>query len=384
MRRKQNLHVEQNNIKGMKGCSVERVRSFAGRQRNKPIEKMFYGCCIICFVARSCFGLAPQCDDSVSELKGTLGEPFLFERVALELKYDSLTLQQANKNTRTKLIIYSQTSDVSNKSYNEGYRYNQDKAAFEILELQRKDQGMYEIMVNYGSKDTFCIYDLKVYEKITNVSIKVTHNLQNDSCVVTMDCVLQSGDNVTFSWTEDQKDLHQSSRSLIVHIANDNSSSNYSCRAENPVSSGSSEVCLMNLCSVTSAESVIHFDLKFLLIGLLGLILIVIVGILIRKRLKQKIGNLPIRCSPQQMNLSPNIPSETVEAEPISTVYLNVQKKVSSTPRENDVPSQPVKQVPITFYDRVQRKKSEENDKTVYELAGPCTVDRREDFAAKS
>lgn len=339
---------------------------------------MFYFCYIICFIAHGCFGLVSQCSDLVTELKGALGQPFHFEKVVLELKSESLVLQRIFKNKRKNLLPYSQSPQVPRISNDTRYRYNGGNTSFEILKLQRKDQGMYEIKVINGSTETFCKYDLKVYEKINNVTVNLTHSLQNDSCMVTMDCVPQTGDNITFGWIMNQTDLHYKllNSTLRVWVTKDNATSTYTCQAENPVSKVSRKVNLMEICGMRPGASINKFDPKYLIIGLLAVITIVIVGILIRKILKRKIGKLHIhsRCPPR-MPPPPNPALETVATQSLNTVYAAVQKKELSATSPNQVPSEPVMQAAITVYDNVKRKKSEDNYTTVYELAGPCTVD---------
>ncbi|XP_040188516.1 signaling lymphocytic activation molecule-like [Rana temporaria] len=359
----------------MKGRTVDRVSSLKlhrkATQHTHTI--MFYYCYIICFIACECFGLVSQCGDLVTELKGVLGQPFYFEKVALELKYDHLTLQQTIKNQRTNLLIYSHSTTTE-----ERYRYNEGNSSFEILKLQREDQGTYEIKVTNGSTETFCKYDLKVYEMINNVTVNVTHSLQNDSCMVTMDCVPQTGDNITFGWIINQTDLHYKLLNSTVRlcVTKDNATSTYTCQAENPVSRVSRKVNLMEICGMRPAASVNNFDPKYLPIGLLAVIIIVIVGILIRKIINRKIGKLHIHPqSPLRMPPPSNPELEAVATEGLNTVYAAVQKKELSATSPNQVPSEPVKQVPITVYDNVKRKKSEDNYTTVYELAGPCTID---------
>ncbi|XP_018430033.1 PREDICTED: SLAM family member 6 [Nanorana parkeri] len=333
---------------------------------------MFYFCCI-CFIVGNCFGLASQCGDSAIELNGELGRPFTFEKVVLKNGSETLTLQRTNKNQRNILLTYSQTSREPRLSPDGRYRYNMENSSFEILELQREDKGMYEIRVAHGSIETFCKYDLKVYEKINNVMVNVTHSLQNDTCIVTMDCVPQTGDNMTFSWTEDQKDLHYNNNSLLIRIPKDNATRNYSCRAENPVSSGSSEVNLMEICSKTPAASVNYYGLIYLITGVLaGILFIAIVGVLMRKRFNRKIGKHSMH--PPQMPPPPNPASHTIPTPTMNTVYAAVQKKEMGITRPNEVPSEPVRQVALTLYDRVRRPESEDNPSTVYELAGPIRM----------
>ncbi|XP_077320292.1 signaling lymphocytic activation molecule-like [Lithobates pipiens] len=358
----------------MKGCTVDRVSSLHRQETQNTHTIMFYFCYIICFFARGCFGLVSQCGGLVTELKGALGQPFHFEKVVLELKSEILMLQQTTENQRKNLLTYPQVPTIPN----ERYRYNEGNTSFEILKLQRMDQGTYEIRVINGSTETFCKYDLKVYEKINNVTVNLTHSLQNDSCVVTMDCVPQTGDNITFGWIINQTDLHYKllNSTLRVWVTKDDATSTYTCQAENPVSKVSRKVNLMEICGMRPAASVNNFDPKYLIIGLLAVITIMIVGILIRKILNRKIGKLHIHPRfPPRMPPPPNPALEPVATQSLNTVYAAVQKKELSATSPNQVPSESVKQVAITVYDKVKRKKSEDNYTTVYELAGPCIAD---------
>ncbi|XP_072284288.1 signaling lymphocytic activation molecule-like [Pyxicephalus adspersus] len=322
---------------------------------------------IICFIAYSCFGLLSACSDSVIRLNGTLGQRFTFQSVPFEPESESLTLQLTDKNKRESLLIYNQRLREPTISPDARFTYNKEKSSFEILQLQRENQGRYDITIKNGRSEISCKYDLKVYEKITNVVINITQNVQNDSCIVTMDCFPRTGDNVTFSWTNDQMNFTHNHNRLTVYIPNDNTTRTYHCHVENPVSKSSHEVNLktyFELCSKTAAKSVDYSYLIFLIIGLF--VIVEIVAILIKKRLnRKKIGKLHIQ--PQSPPRLPPNPEETVTS--LNTVYAVVQKK-----ELNEVRPEPFPSGIITVYGKVQKKESEDNLTMIYELAGPSTV----------
>uniref|UniRef100_A0A674JW47 Ig-like domain-containing protein n=1 Tax=Terrapene triunguis TaxID=2587831 RepID=A0A674JW47_9SAUR len=71
-----------------------------------------------------------------------------------------------------------------------------------ISNLSMLDRGIYRAQINTEFTTTVTEYLLRVYERVSVPDIQmVSKTLGNESCTMNLNCMVKSGDNVTYSWT---------------------------------------------------------------------------------------------------------------------------------------------------------------------------------------
>ncbi|XP_071971053.1 uncharacterized protein [Engystomops pustulosus] len=201
-------------------------------------------------------------------------------------------------------------------------------------------------------------------EEISNLTVSVTEDAQNNTCRVTMRCLVQTGENVTFSWMKDGEDLSHHSSTLQISISSYNANSTYRCTARNPISQESSEHTLFSACSQPQDKSL----LDVILVAVLPPILLIVVIIMVLIVLKRKHCPKDM-CSKGDNNSPNNPPSRPPPRQPVSeqrqdnihTVYSEVKKPKASTRGQPPGAERSGQQrIPASTFS------------SVYELAGPC------------
>ncbi|XP_063803124.1 signaling lymphocytic activation molecule-like [Pseudophryne corroboree] len=314
---------------------------------------MFCAWYLLCLMTTRCFGNSALCGNK-TRLYGTLGQSQVFVQLNMEAGSESLVIRKVQENYKTKLLHYNLKTKVVDTD-DSRFQYNESCGSVSLLRLQRGDEGVYELTVEINKTERFCNFDLKIYEQIAQLSASVTGGLQNDSCVVTMNCSVEMGDDVSFSWTQDQKTLSHNSSTLVIGITPDNANSSYTCRAKNPVSELSSTLRLTETCSPTQAKSPVNFDLIYIISATVAIILMITLVFIIKVCL-HKIGHFtrPPVISPKRPQAPEPTPVPTNQA--ISTIYAAVQKRETLSPRNNATATG---NIPIS---------------TVYDLAGPSNA----------
>ncbi|XP_075048101.1 signaling lymphocytic activation molecule-like [Mixophyes fleayi] len=255
----------------------------------------------------------------------TCEKSLLLAQFNLTAGFHSLELKKEQENSRR--IILSSNLQTKDKTSNDArYQYEERDSTIYIHELQREDEGVYELTVKFSKDEWFCKIDLKVYEQITNLSVDMTHVFQNDSCVVSMNCVIQTGDDVTFSWTQDQKTLSHDRSILVIEVTPANASSWYTCIAKNPVSERNSTVRFPAKCNPTPVESEEKFDPAYVIYAVIA-VLGVIAAACIIKVFRPKIGNFTVHpvSSPKRHTAPEPISEQTHQS--VTTIYASVQKR---------------------------------------------------------
>lgn len=295
------------------------------------------------------------------QLNGTLGKSLvLFQLHEIHQDYKTLSLKYTQNQSKRKLLIYHLKSRKQDELPNitlSKYKFDRKHNAVMIHNLQKDDEKDYEILVEKKNGDEeFCNIKVKVYEQISNLTVSVTEDSQNDTCKVTMECLMQTGEDVTFSWMKDDETLSHNSSTLEINITNDNANSTFRCTAKNSVSEHSSNYTLSSACNPVKDDNH-HGLILYILVPtfiLLAIIVTVIIVIVIRK-LRNKDMFLKRCISPPSSSQSRPAPPEPVSEETpeaVHTVYAIVRK-----PENQRTPSIESKSLPFS---------------SVYELAGPC------------
>ncbi|XP_044128137.1 signaling lymphocytic activation molecule-like isoform X2 [Bufo gargarizans] len=301
--------------------------------------------------------------DQVIQLNGSLGKPLVLYQLRMMPEYQTLSLTTTNKTTKIPFLVYdlieNQIMYPKANISDSRYQFKRDSSSVIIPKLQKDDEKKYELSVQ--RKDFFslvCEIELKVYEQISNLTVSVTEDSRNDTCNVTMECLMKTGDDVTFIWMKDNKTLSHNGSTLEISIATDNANSIFRCTATNPVSEGWSEHTLSSACNPNNDNG--FPDIMFYILGsslpiLVTMVaIIVIVIVIIKKKRKRDIYSKRCVNPPSIPESRPPVPEPASEQRPegIQTVYAIVQK-----PKNQSISSDASKSLPFS---------------SVYELAGPC------------
>ncbi|XP_075139651.1 uncharacterized protein LOC142214611 [Leptodactylus fuscus] len=302
-------------------------------------------------------GESKLCDKSAITLNGILGKSLVLYQLPKDLKYERLTLKSINTDRRKKFLVYDpKTGTQSPNISREKFQFNKETSSVMIHKLQKDDEKDYELLVDVSDgEEDFCNFELKIYEQISNLTVSVTEDSQNNTCKVTMKCQMRTGENVTFSWMKDDESLGHDSSTLQISISNDNANSTYTCTARNPVSEASSHHQLSSACN--PEKDVGHFGLFLYILISLCVVLIVVAIMGVTKCCNKAMYTKQCTnhsSTPQSRPPPPEPVSEPV-TEPNQTVYGQVEKPKHESPKMPE-PSTP-------------------SMSSVYELAGPCRND---------
>ncbi|OCT69247.1 SLAM family member 9-like [Xenopus laevis] len=315
-------------------------------------------------------------DNEYKTIKGTIGKP-------LDLPYNITNqthwLKKFIDKGRTKILQY----DPKNQpvSAENQFTFNAKKMEFKILKVRREHEGHYIIIEDGPTEFDIAKFHIKVYEPITNVSIRQTENPMNDSCLITLNCTTLGGDDVMYNWTRNQEYLQHNSSILEITLTPNSANISYTCRATNPVSQGfASIIPLESRCNINPEE---RQDIIIISVGaiLLVVLMLILLTVMYIYRPKEK-GSFSL--DPQR---SYPVPEPHPEPEPaqreITTIYSTVQKgSFSLDPqRPHQVPEQlpepePVLKEITSIYSTVQKAQAPvcsptAEQCTIYELAGP-------------
>ncbi|OCT69246.1 hypothetical protein XELAEV_18040558mg [Xenopus laevis] len=190
-------------------------------------------------------------DNEYKTIKGTIGKP-------LDLPYNITNqthwLKKFIDKGRTKILQY----DPKNQpvSAENQFTFNAKKMEFKILKVRREHEGHYIIIEDGPTEFDIAKFHIKVYEPITNVSIRQTENPMNDSCLITLNCTTLGGDDVMYNWTRNQEYLQHNSSILEITLTPNSANISYTCRATNPVSQGfASIIPLESRCNINPGET---------------------------------------------------------------------------------------------------------------------------------
>ncbi|TFK06735.1 mitochondrial import inner membrane translocase subunit Tim23-like [Platysternon megacephalum] len=138
---------------------------------------------------------------------GSLGGPTL---LSITPELQNFTRQFSNalwkltasaRGTKTSTFLVSCHGNNHTNHMPKRIKFHPENFSLEILETRRTDAGPYEYTVNKGSGEQSLQFQLEVYERVSVPDIQmVSRTLGNESCTVNLSCVVNSGDNVTYSW----------------------------------------------------------------------------------------------------------------------------------------------------------------------------------------
>ncbi|XP_077145597.1 signaling lymphocytic activation molecule-like [Ranitomeya variabilis] len=316
---------------------------------------------LLCVVFCMCFyhfGDSNLCGDTKT-WNGTLGKSLVLYKLQSNPDYEKLYLRSTNYTSKKMVLEHNLKTPKENDQNNSHsrYQFNTKDLSVVIQPLQEEDESDYELTLQKTNKyEDICHFEVKVYEQISNLTLSVTEDSQNNTCRVTMTCLMHSGTNVTFSWMRDDKLLIHDGSTLEISITNENANSTFRCTAKNTVSEESSEHKLSSVCNPYQGTRY-GLILYILVPTLIGVIIVIVVLILITKKcnrgMSSKQYSNPQTC-PQSRPPAPEPVSEQTH-ETTHTLYSTVQKPENRSAYAIESNSQPFS--------------------SVYVLAGPCRDD---------
>ncbi|KAM4663690.1 signaling lymphocytic activation molecule-like [Discoglossus pictus] len=283
---------------------------------------LFPACCLVILASLDFAGSTFGTNKETFRITGTIGKPLLLKPGVPPSNFSSLLLKSMpNIHSRQKLICYNAATSqktVYNSSLGDKYYgFNKSKGCFEIISMRKEDEGSYELVIAKGPVEIIYYLQVEVYEQISNISIQLTQHPQNNSCIIILNCTVQRGDGVSYSWSQDQKTLSYNSSVLQITQTTDNNSSVYTCRAHNPVSKESTDIKPWVGCNVTPAQSK-QFPVVILVSTSVVVLCIILLCIIIKCYSRKK-GKHIMECQDDVQAPEPTQPH-------ISTIYTSVQK----------------------------------------------------------
>ncbi|XP_044847127.1 signaling lymphocytic activation molecule isoform X2 [Mauremys mutica] len=161
--------------------------------------------CILLIISFCCAGgMSSGLEKTVY---GSLGGPSLLN-ITPELQNFTVQFRDArwkrsasNGGTKTSTFLASYDGKNYTNYMKERIKFHPDNFSLEILKTMRTDAGHYEYTVTKHSEEQSLQFQLEVYERVSVPDIQmVSRTLGNESCSMNLSCVVNSGDNVTYSW----------------------------------------------------------------------------------------------------------------------------------------------------------------------------------------
>ncbi|KAG8509944.1 Signaling lymphocytic activation molecule [Galemys pyrenaicus] len=228
--------------------------------------------------------------------------------------------------TKTKIVsIRQQEVDIHNFVEN-GYKFHLENLSLEILESRKEHKSWFFMTQEENvSVQNFCL-QLELYEPVSIPEIKVlNHTQENGNCSLTLACLVEKGDQVTYSWREvaGTHPLNPANGSHLLHLTlgPQHADNTYVCTASNPISNHSQTFHAGHRC-MNSVTPQWGLYVGLVLGGIFGVVMIIPVVILLLRR-KGKTDH----CQP------------TMEGKN-RTIYAQVQKSGSIQKKVDPLSSQ--------------------------------------------
>ncbi|XP_039369459.1 signaling lymphocytic activation molecule isoform X2 [Mauremys reevesii] len=161
--------------------------------------------CILLIISFCCAGgMSSGLEKTVY---GSLGGPTLLN-ITPELQNFTVQFSDArwkrsasNGGTKTSTFLVSYDGKNYTNYMEKRIKFHPENFSLEILETMRTDAGHYEYTVTKRSEEQSLQFQLEVYERVSVPDIQIVSRiLGNESCSMNLSCVVNSGDNVTYSW----------------------------------------------------------------------------------------------------------------------------------------------------------------------------------------
>ncbi|XP_078391356.1 SLAM family member 5-like [Cetorhinus maximus] len=143
-----------------------------------------------------------------------------------------------------------------NEEFKKRIKLHPEDFSLQISDLQREDAGVYEASVTLYSGDVSSrTVQLDVYEPVTGTNIRIDQYTRN--CNLTLSCSVNTGDDISFRWwrggealgNDSTHHLSKTGEELQLHFTGEPEDSVYRCEARNPVSEGTAQITLRDVCN---------------------------------------------------------------------------------------------------------------------------------------
>ncbi|XP_078073569.1 SLAM family member 9-like isoform X2 [Mustelus asterias] len=211
-------------------------------------------------------GLGQVDGNSVLHLvNGTLGQSLM---LSLHLPWADpsiVTWDFRNSSTGSKIQVCMKVQNSPTDCNNElGQRINLNLTDYslEIQTLMKSDQGFYEVNARSGQKVYEKIIELRVYERVSNLSIQIKDVSSNGICNVSLSCSVENNSNLKYSWwrgsevvtTSGSHSVTDNGTTLEVSLDRHKAKAVYNCMVKNPVSEETGSIDLAGPCNITEKD----------------------------------------------------------------------------------------------------------------------------------
>lgn len=146
-----------------------------------------------------------------------------------------------------------------NTSYTGRVTLHRRNFSLEIRDLRGEDAGEYEVTFGTSSgKEIPAIVQLEVYDPVAGTQIKAENT--TEICNFTLTCFVTSGGPINFTWwkeasgNDNTHHLEGHGKTIQVHHTAEVGDVVYRCEATNPVSEGTAQIRLRDICKQTTSD----------------------------------------------------------------------------------------------------------------------------------
>ncbi|XP_020024133.1 SLAM family member 6 [Castor canadensis] len=222
-----------------------------------------------------------------------------------------------------------------------------------LSNLKMADAGSYRVQISMETPLLLSSYTLRIFRRLKN--LQVTNHIrlpENGTCEIHLTCSVENpNDTVSFRW-QDLGNISSSGPNLTISWDSKNSSKqNYSCIAENPVSSVSFSVSAQSLCKGVLTTENLHWTSTWTLItvSLIAVVITVLCILVWRKRR----GSLHFPTAQTQHPVQSSQSTEYTFDSPGNTVYA----QVNHPKRETEIPTPMNNEDSFTVYSTVNHSR---------------------------
>ncbi|XP_072420658.1 CD48 antigen-like [Chiloscyllium punctatum] len=213
--------------------------------------------CVLLVALLSAFCVIHSEDIHLS-VNGSLGQsvslPMVIHNRSME---NEIVWIQSSPRIKIARYIDGNVKYFGSEEYKKRIHLHPENFSLQINDLQREDAGNYEVIVTPDSgKEISERVRLAMYEPVTGAAIRVV-NSTTWNCNVTLRCSVTTGSNVSFTWWIGQEisgndsthRLSEYRESLQISFTGETNDSVVRCEARNPVSHGTAEIILRDVCN---------------------------------------------------------------------------------------------------------------------------------------
>ncbi|NWU95917.1 SLAF1 protein, partial [Upupa epops] len=141
-----------------------------------------------------------------------------------------------------KLVLLKYSYGNSTNYMKERTQFHKLDFSLEIQNTSWQDRHLYEYIISEGSEEKVWQVLLEVYEPVSNPTIEIlSWALANGSCTFTLNCTVERGDRVSYSWSSQDSSSSAlcSHNGSFLHLSYlmETESITCTCTASNPISS---------------------------------------------------------------------------------------------------------------------------------------------------